>query len=63
MRPENRGLLFAWIAALLQHAKTLPTEGRDKFIQLELERLEKDFGTALVWESGKVILSMPLIDL
>ena len=60
MRPENKTLLFAWINAVLEHAKTLPNEEYRLFVDEELKKLEIDFSVVLIWEGEGVVLSLAL---
>jgi hypothetical protein len=58
MRPEHRSLLLAWISAILEHAKSLQQGEREGFVAQELRRLENDFAVVLLWEDGKIVLSL-----
>ena len=58
--PENSTLLLAWINAVLEHAKTLPSEAHRGFIEDELRKLETDFDVVLIWEGEKIVLSRAL---
>lgn len=56
MKPVNMAILVCWVRAVLEHALTLPEEEVEVFLDLELERLEADFGVPLLREGLKVYI-------